>query len=531
MINLLVNLINQLIISARKHAGAIAPITLAAIYVFSFKFNGLLDMPNHLVRSYIMKTCFLDSTNPLCANYIVSFVPSTFILSDLTLVGYLLLFPPLLAEKFALFFALASFILSWYVLYRRINGTINIGYLAGLLLILNNYIYNGFYAYILSVTGALVWLYFWWGIKDNKTILNQIILSLAMAPIFAFHLAGFLFIFMIYAFYELQKKYLEHLVSWKSTFIDTCKSIPVIVMFFGLLLAQGIMDKGNSSAVTTYSTVYRSALNKVAALAFPFVNYSRIDLIITSVFFMVLVFSIDPTSYRRIKSNFWAQVSLLFFISFMVAPVEINGIYDFDVRFLPIAYLSLFIAIGLSTRKNSFYTTAICIVLLVSFGTSMYYKNMTNQQLIRIYNMMNFCQRNESLVEINSIRNYPVNSGSRVSPFPYFSQYNIINNGGLVGGLFNCKANRNISYFCYANNGIMPLDYARFHFWGITAVDRKDLIKLAAYFDYILLIGNESEDYIYSKIDADIFTLIRKDGFIYLFQNNKKRGNTALLQP
>ena len=136
---------------------------------------------------------------------------------------------------------------------------------------------------------------------------------------------------------------------------------------------------------------------------------------------------------------------------------------------------------------------------------------------------MNYCQENKSLVEINSIRNYPTNSGSRVNPFPYFSQYNVINNGGLVGGLFNCKANKNISYFCYSNDGILPLEYIKYQFFGITDVDRRDLTKIAVNYDYILLIGNESEDYIHSKIDTDIFTLIRKDDYIYLFQNNRKR--------
>jgi len=512
------DLVNQLLISSRKYGGVIIPVTLAAIYVFPFKFNGLLDMPNHMARAFIMKTCLLDSTNPLCSHYIVSFKPSTFFLSDLTLVGYLLLFPPLLAEKFALFFVLALFIVSWYILYRRINGSINIGYVAGLSLILNNYIYSGFYPYFLSVTAALFWLYLWWNIKDNKTVVNQVVLSLILALIFGIHLAGFLFIFIIYVFYEIQKRYLEYSVSRKSIFTDSFKIIPLMAMFFGLLLAQRIMEKGNSLAAKTYMTEYRTVANKIAALAYPFINYSRLDVLIMSAVFIVLVFAVDLSSFRRLLGSFWAQVSLLFFIFFAVTPVVINGVCDFDVRFLLIAYVALFIAIGTSLKKESFYSSILCIVLLVSFGTSLYYKNMTNRQLTKIYNIMNHCPVKSSLVEINSIRNYPDNFKSRVSPFPYFSQYHIFSGGALVGGLFNCKSNKNISYFCYADDGIISPD----NFRGITALDRGDLMKLANHYDYILLIANESEDYIRSKVAADVFTLIQKNDFIYLFQNNKK---------
>jgi hypothetical protein len=137
---------------------------------------------------------------------------------------------------------------------------------------------------------------------------------------------------------------------------------------------------------------------------------------------------------------------------------------------------------------------------------------------------MSYCPANSSLIEINSIRNYPADSRSRVSPFPYFGQYHIFRGNSLAGGLFNCKDNKNISYFCYADYGVIAPD----NFRGITALDRTDLIKFALYYDYILLLGNESEDYIRSKITPALFTLIQKDDFIYLFQNNRTRGAAGI---
>jgi hypothetical protein len=143
---------------------------------------------------------------------------------------------------------------------------------------------------------------------------------------------------------------------------------------------------------------------------------------------------------------------------------------------------------------------------------------MTNQQLTKIYNIMSYCPGNSSLVEINSIRNYPDNSKSRVSPFPYFSQYHIFRGAALVGGLFNCKSNKNISYFCYADDGVISPD----NFLGITALDRSDLMTLANQYDCVLLIAKEHEDYIRSKVGDDIFTLVQKNDFIYLFRNSRK---------
>lgn len=506
----------------RRNAWAIIPIVLVAIYIFAFKFNGLLDMPNHLARAHIMRTCIVDPNNPLCNHYFTKISPFPYFLSDVTLMAYLSFFPPLLAEKIALFVLLSLFIISWYLFYKKINGSINIGYIAGLSLVLNNYFYNGFYAYLFSVVLALFWLTIWWQIRDSKTIINQIGLSFFMTVIFAFHLAGFLFVFIIYCLYDFYTAFSKIQSKLKFLINNFIKGTPIIVTFVGLYLLQQLSsEKSLMGAIE-----YKPLLNKMLTVLYPFINYSKLnDSIIVFLMFVVLIFSIDVSLIYRFTRNFWTIVSIIFFFFFIITPTAAHGVYDFDCRFLPIAYLTLFVAIGSINNKRSYCAYILASVLIVSFSLSLYYKNMTNKELLKIDDVLSYSQNNKKLIEINSIRNFPSDSVSRVSSFPHFSCYYILGSGGLVGGLFDCKSNPNISYFCYKDKKIQNLDYYKYQLQGINVLEKQDLIKIAQIFDYVLLISHGNEDYVRSKMTPDLFILKRKNDYIYLFEIKKIYSN------
>jgi len=498
--------------------GVIIPCILIAVYILSFKFNGFLDMPNHLARAFIMLKCIKNPGDALCDNYVIKILPTSYFFSDATLMLYLQFFPYLIAEKIAIFNLLVLFIISWYFLYKEINSSINIGYLAGLSLIINNYLYTGFYAYLISITLCLFWLTFWWKVKDNKTFFNQIFLSLGMAIIFGFHLAGFLFVFIIYFLYEIHRMLLLEEKKIKYLMKNSIKNIPIYITFFSLYFyQQGVTQESVLSPIH-----YKPLIRKIATILYPFINYSKwFDFLTLLLIFIILLLSVDIFSLRKFCRNFWTMVSATFFVFFLIAPTAAHGVYDFACRFLPIAYLALFIAIGSISKNKPVLTYAMIAILLINFTSNLYHKKITNTELSKIYHALKICPKNKNLIEINSIRNFPSQFGSRVNPFPYFSCYYILEGGALVSGLFDCKYSKHIPYFCYKNQIISHFDYFKYQFLGISKIDQEDFIKIAQVFDYVLVITYKNYDYIQSKLKPSLFSLIYKKDYIYLFKTKK----------
>lgn len=501
----------------QRYRQVIIPAFLAALFIFAFPFAGLLDMPNHLARAYVIKSCLWDTASPVCAHYALNFTLTPYMLSDAPVVALLMLFQPLTAEKSAVFFAFLLFIASWYCLSRKVVGTVNIAYLAGLSLALNNYINNGFYAFWVSQSLALAWICAWWSIRDRKTLANQIYLSISMLIIGGFHLAGLLFVFLVYGLYDIHKCMLHGLKKGLNTAVKPLFSLPMTGAFFGVLLL--LRDSGGAGK----SMTFKSALGKLEGLLFPFINYARLmDFFIIGMVLLIMLLSVDRTKLMGLAKNYWFFASLIFFGLYIISPVEINGVYDFDARFLPLAYLALFIAVGQNNSNKRIYSYAVSIVLLISFASSMYCKNLINDQLMRIHTVMSYTQSGKRLAAINSLRNYPVSSGSRVSPFPYFSHYYVVNGGALVTGLFHGDVNKNIAYFRYADKEMGKIDHYKLHFGGISHVQDEDMSMLIRKFDYILVIAHEGDSYVRAKLQHDALKLIIRDDYIYLFEVIRK---------
>lgn len=500
----------------QRYRPVIIPVFLAALFIFTFPFAGLLDMPNHLARAYIIKSCLLDTASPVCAHYSLNFTLTPYMLSDAPVVALLMLFQPLTAEKSAVFLAFFLFIASWYCLSGKVAGTVNIAYLAGLSLALNNYINNGFYAFWVSQSLVLAWICAWWSIRDRKTPANQICLSIAMLIIGGFHLAGLLFVFLVYGLYDIHKCMLHGLKKGLNATVKPLLSLPMTGAFFAVLLLQGGSGAGKSMT-------FKSALGKLEGSLFPFINYARLmDFCIIGMVLLIVLLSVDRTKVSGLVKNYWFFVSMVFFGLYTISPVEINGVYDFDVRFLPLAYLALFLAAGQYSTSRKIYSYAISVVLIISFSTSMYYKDLINQQLLKIHTVMSHSEGGKRLAAINSMRNYPVSSGSRVSPFPYFSHYYVVNGGAVVDGLFNGDENRNIAYFRYADREMAKIDHYKLLFGGISHVVDKDLSMLIRKFDYILVIAHEGDSYVRAKLQHDALKLIIRDDYIYLFEVIRK---------
>ena len=123
-----------------------------ALLVLGCEFAGFLDMPNHMARAFVLKECLLGSgASEACSNFSYSFSLFPFMLADLVLVGFLSLASVFVAEKLAVVFLIGLLIFSWNRLYLAVHGRVSWPWLLAVPMFYSNFLFNGFYAYLLSL--------------------------------------------------------------------------------------------------------------------------------------------------------------------------------------------------------------------------------------------------------------------------------------------------------------------------------------------------------------------------------------------
>jgi hypothetical protein len=137
--------------------------------------------------------------------------------------------------------------------------------------------------------------------------------------------------------------------------------------------------------------------------------------------------------------------------------------------------------------------------------------------------------KGKKLLEINALYKFPSSATgsmpiSRVSPFMYFSSYYIVNGGALVGELFNCNNQKDLSYFCYENKKMSLFDkYRDAGRYGDNQLTGpgfiKDLKRISEYFDYLLIIDNDKDNKVQYEDLSDQFDFIYSLENVYLLRS------------
>lgn len=500
-----------------SHLWLTVPCLILSIYVFAFDFNGFLDMPNHLARGDILRKCFFGKNVEICSSFVIVFNPLPPFISDLTLVLFLAVFPALFAEKVAIYGILILFVTAWYLLYRRVNGSVNAGYVAGLSLVISHYLYNGFYAFLLSVDLALIWVYLWWPVRNEKTLLNQAMLALGLIIIFGCHLAGFVFLVVIYVLYDIY----SIIVQKRGSLLrakDLLKSFFILGVSFVLGMTMLFAGKVVGESIRNEGAHYKSIAGKIATLLYPFINFSLyIDSLVVALVAVILFWALDKSLIRNVVSNFWMITSLSFFLLFALFPTGGARLYDLDCRFLFVSYLGIFLGLGSVAKPKQFFSWGISVVLLAGFATTLFYKSEMNTELKKASKVLRLCDQGKRLIGINSLRSYPLSSTSRVNPFPYFSNYYIFYGGSFVAGIFDTL------YFFpmkgLGGPGSNETHFIKFH--GISFLDATKLKYIQEAFDYVLVSGLEGEAVMRNNFPKGSFSLVAQEEYFYLFATKR----------
>ena len=492
--------------------------------IWCFNFGATLDLPNHLARANILNNCLFSHSGSSCDYFNVSFVPIPYFLSDCILSLILKIVPSsILSEKVALTLAILILSHAWTKLYYSVNNRFDCFWILGAPFLVSNFLLTGFFAFVLSIAISLYALSYWWPRRDSLTPVTYLNISLLIILGYSTHLSALPFIgFPIMAYY-----FFSIVIRQKLDFSNLFKAFlncaPILGTFLILYITQQLLTSDTANS----PLAFRSITKKIMALTFPFANFHKIydSILVLVPYLLIFLVVIASKKYRtELTKSFWLFASLVFFMLFAISPVEAMGVYDVDVRFLGVSFFFLLIAFGnLITETHRGFKLITTISLVSYFSIAFYYKYKIDMQLKPAWEFMSYIEKDRKVLLVNSIRNIPDPQNSRISPFPYFPLHLFAENKvSYVSGLFTCKSNQNISYFCFTDKNEQELNYFNLQFEGIDHLSENDLKIASKYYDTILVISPKDEAEIRQKFKSSAYSEFKHDGIFYLYQLGTK---------
>ncbi len=502
----------------------LVPALCVLIFVFGFRYPAAMDMPNHLARAHILNSCLEQQRSALCDNFQVQFKPISYFFPDYTLMLLLRIVPSeFAAGNIAIFLMLLINLVGWYCLFREVNSRCNPAYVAGLALLMNNFLYKGFYAYLLGNGALLLWLAFWWPRRDMRSVRTSLALSFGLFLLFLCHLAAFftaVFCFCLYAAHAVltastpkrREVLLGSLGACWPLLLTFCALYGLQQLETGATLLQQVGAQGWAPE----QGMLQWLKLKLLRLAYVFVNHEKyLDLGFFALLCALTAFAAGLRWLGTVFKHYWGLAFLGLTAVYAVAPDISHGGSDVDLRFLLPAYFCLFLWLGGGKSSTAAGFKIISLVLLLWFCFNFYHRIGMERELALVDGAISRIPPGHSLVEVNSRVSYPSGSHSRVNPFSHFATYYYLRGGVLVDGLLNCYMNPNIPYFCYRDSALATRDFKN-QFQGLAALTDQELETLHDRFEYFLVIEPEAS-LVRKRLASERFEELYNDGDAYLF--------------
>lgn len=479
------------------------------LYILPFEYSATLDLPNHLARAKILLTCFSQPEMPVCAHYVVKFIPVPYILADSILLLLEAVLPASYVERAAIALLMLGYLFSWTKLFLAVHPQKNIAYYAGLLFTFNCFLAKGFFAYLLSINLCLLILAWWWPKKDHKSLFNQLVLAGGLCLLFLVHLAGFVICAIAIFTYDL-----HHIIKlhWRQSLPFILKSWPVVIVTSCLYLFQQLQTRWSiaipssfQDGVTPFSLEWLTS--KLLRSLYIFVNYDKYSEVLLAMVVLIAVLSSIP--FRKIRAlvgSYWTLLSIVLAWFYIITPDVTHGVVDVDLRFVIPIFLSLFLASASLVKLYSILSLALLPSLLIYSSIQIYYKTAAQTEVTEIMQVIKHIPAGSSLTLLSSKTVFPNTKNSRANPYAHLAANYILSGGQLVDGLFECSMNVNTPYFCQADQQLWHSSFRR-QFGGLNASQPSEIELVKRKFDYFLILGAEQQlvDLTFPLVDFDRF--------------------------
>ncbi|MBN8548736.1 MAG: hypothetical protein J0M12_05440 [Deltaproteobacteria bacterium] len=500
------------------------PWLLCAAYIFGFSYPAAMDLPNHLARAFVLDSCMSGSQSTMCQNFLAEFRPISYFFADYSIILLLKIFPnPFWAGKIALFLVLSLNLVGWYVLFRKVRGEMNAAYVAGLLLLFNNFFYKGFYAYLLGNGAFLFWLAYWWPRRNEHSLRSSAGLSVGLFALFLCHLGAFFSALICYGAYAVWR-FVDNAEGnrWqviRSYARDWLFALTFLGIYGFQQYATGATLLGHTGmqGLEAGSASLRWWMLKLVRFTYVTFNHHKyFDTLIFALVVLVVASAVRRHTLANRAKSFLLFCSLVFAVAYLVTPDISHGGSDVDLRFLLPGYFVMFLGFGALIEDSKSTRSLVISLVTLQFAFNFYYQFPVQSELGALDRAMQKIPAGQRLVEINSRANMPTGTLSRVNPLSHYGTYYMLKGGVLVNGMLNCYMNPNIPYFCYRNPEDSTSTFKN-QFEGLPALSKEEIEELRSRFDYILLI-EPSEPLVEMRLPENEFARIYRDGDVYVLK-------------
>lgn len=387
-----------------------------------------LDGPAHLYNAKLVLQVLFEKNELLNYFYDFNTYPEPNLTGHVLMELLLTVFPPWLSEKTIQLIYIFGFPLSFYYLLKGLNKDLGFKYIYFFPFIYAFTFVIGFYNYCLSLILFFICLSLWNSYLKNQTSNRIFALALCLLLLYFSHALVFLFCVLTITTVSISWSISNPIPKWyKSIFLKIA-----LVSWPGLILIVSFLfNKRDVNEV--YFIPFNELVKWVYTLK-PVVAYGKIEVILTTILFVIYLISAIAKLIHRVKTesfriNFKSDSYLLLFLVFgvliFVIPDKLASGGYVTMRLIMFTFFFLTIWICAQTQKNWIDTCSLIIILGIVSALNFRHFNgyaITNKEIKEQQSCLSHIKPNSTLLPLNYSKHWLQSNMSNYlgTEFPLF---------------------------------------------------------------------------------------------------------------
>jgi hypothetical protein len=329
-------------------------VLLAAIVVLPIwivHYPPLLDFPTHVASTFVLAQLHNPRYDFACY-YAADWAPTPYITTDVLMVAFSRVMPPLIAGKLVFSLGMIGLPLAAWFFLRQINPGDNAVALWFLLASHNIFFRYGFIGFYCSLAFMFLALGLWLRFLKQPLAMRWIAACAALAVTYFTHLLAFIFAGLIVGFYSLTRPRLKEWLASAGLFV------PCLICYF---IFSRVVERQSHGAV------FRAWDDKLDAF-WLIVSGNSVLLNRLAIVSVIALFIFGWLRNSEFQWQWrWIVVSGGLLITFIALPVGYGEGYDIDIRALPILFVTMFAMARFGRRAWKFAPLVLLLFAVRTF--------------------------------------------------------------------------------------------------------------------------------------------------------------------
>ena len=473
------------------------------------------DGPNHLARYVLISKALFGVPRP---DVVFRLLPTSYIGLDLVGATLVRLIGPDATLRVVVALCIALPPIGLYALLRRVAPERSNWALSAVLFGFSWYVLDGLLNYVVGVGLALLWLAWWWPLRQTRAWSIRFAFTIGILLLFTIHLSAPLIVLVVVwvdAAYELLFAPAPRR-PWRGVMLAEGVTAVLLAVSIGLLWAW-VETRLPAGMAGSQDLEFRTPITKLLAFAAPFYSFSFAQAGVMMLAYATILIAFVVANRRALRVNSLVVSAFAFLVLFLIFPKNVGTAGGVDVRWLLPALLLPFCASSARevTKPSASQDRALLIALgaCVISGTLIGWQAHIRDPLLDDFDRV--------LAELPAgARLLPIvadrHGHPRIGTYQEYAFWHIIRRNGFVPGLFSYYGSRigddpfpHFAHFTISRAYMPPYE------WGLTTFTPLDWRRIDCEYNYIVQAGDDERVRAYLAQNA---TLVARAGAISLFR-------------